>query len=73
MRRDPTVFVIGEDIVGGMGHLGTRTPGVAFSGLPRGSPPNSDAIVSWIRQSARWPISGRQQVPLLPVRDRSPS
>lgn len=31
MSRDPRVFIMGEDIAGGMGAPGNRMPGVACS------------------------------------------
>ncbi len=48
MQRDPSVIVLGEDIVGGAGRPAKRTPGAACLASPRDFTPNT-AAVSWIR------------------------
>ena len=41
MARDPSVIVMGEDIVGGAGGDGERTPGAGCSASPRACTPST--------------------------------
>ncbi len=53
MRRDDRVIIMGEDVTGGAGASGEKTPGAARSASPRASLASSVRSASWIQPSPR--------------------